>query len=318
MPDSPAFQIAKGFDEWFGYLDQQHAHNYYTGHLWENQGEVLLPENWGNQKRVYTHDLFTKRGLGFLDRHRNDPFFLYLAFTIPHANNEAVHYAEHGMEVPSDAPYSDKPWPAVERAFAAMVNRLDESVGKVLASLKANGIDNRTLVIFASDNGPHHEGKHDPAFFHSSGPLRGIKRDLYEGGIRVPFLARWPGKIQAGRVSDQLLAFWDFLRTAVELTGSRMPAGLDGISMMPALLGKPQRNHEYLYWEFYEGGFKQAVRQGDWKAVRLKIGAIPELYNLKDDLGETRNVASQNPAKAAELARLMDQAHVDSADWPVR
>ena len=313
----PGIPNLKGFDEWFGYLDQTHAHNYYTGHLWDNQREVLFTENWGNRKKTYSHDLFTKRDLDFIERHRNEPFFLYAAFTIPHANNEAVGYAGHGMEVPSDAPYSDKPWPAQERCFAAMVNRLDESVGQIMAALKQNGLDDNTLVIFTSDNGPHQEGKHDPAFFHSGGPLRGIKRDLYEGGIRVPWLARWPGKIQPARTSEAQITFWDFLPTAAELTGARLPSRADGISFLPALMGKPQPAHEYLYWEFYERGFQQAIRQGDWKAVRLKRGTTPELYNLHDDISETRNLASQNPAKAAELGRLMDQAHTDSADWPV-
>jgi arylsulfatase A-like enzyme len=313
----PGIPNLKGFDEWFGYLDQTHAHDYFTGHLWDNQSETLFPENWGNRRKTYSHDLFTKRDLSFIERHRNEPFFLYAAFTIPHANNEAVGYAPHGMEVPSDAPYSDKPWPPQERSFAAMVHRLDQSVGQIMAALKTASLDENTLVIFTSDNGPHQEGKHDPKFFHSSGPLRGIKRDLYEGGIRVPFLARWPGKIHSGGTSDAQIAFWDFLPTMAELTGVAAPAVLDGISFLPALLDKPQRAHEYLYWEFHERGFQQAVRQGDWKAVRLKRGAIPELYNLKNDLGETRNLAGDNPSRAEELGRLMDRGHVDSPDWPV-
>ena len=307
----------QGFDEWFGYLDQQHAHSYYPELLFENENEFIIGKNLGVRSE-YSHDLFTARALKFLDRQKSNPFFLYLAYTIPHANDELGKDTGNGMEVPSDAPYSDRDWPQVEKNFAAMITRLDRDIGRIMSQLKTSGIDDHTLVFFTSDNGAHREGGHDPTFFQSSGPLRGIKRDLYEGGIRVPMLARWPGKIQAGRISDQVWAFWDFLPTAAELARVSPSAGLDGISMLPALLGKTQRNHEYLYWEFHERGFTQAARMGDWKAVRFGRRAPLELYNLKDDLGEKNNVAAARPAIVRKIEQFLSAARTDSAEFPIR
>ncbi len=202
--------------------------------------------------------------------------------------------------------------------FAAMMARLDRDVGRVLDRLKALGIENDTLVFFSSDNGPHREGGHNPDFFHSSGPLRGIKRDLYEGGIRVPMLARWPGNVPAGRTSEDVWAFWDFLPTAAEIAGVRPPSGLDGRSALPALLGKPFTPAPYLYWEFHEGGFKQAVRAGEWKAVRPAPSRPPELYRLPDDIGEKNDVAKEHPEIAARLSRAMDEARTESKEFPVK
>jgi arylsulfatase A-like enzyme len=198
-----------------------------------------------------------------------------------------------------------------------MLTRQDQPVGRVLDQLKKTGQDQNTLVIFTSDNGPHKEGGHDPTFFHSGGPLRGVKRDLYDGGIREPMLARWPGKIKPGTISDQVWAFWDFLPTAAELAGAKAPAGIDGISMAPALLGQPQQNHEYLYWEFHERGFSQAVRMGDWKGVRPGSHAPLELYDLKTDLGEKNNVAAAHPDVAKRIAEIMKTARTDSKNFPV-
>ena len=204
------------------------------------------------------------------------------------------------MEVPSDAPYSDRPWPQTEKNHAAMIGHLDADVGKLLDRLRTLGIERDTIVLFSSDNGPHKEGGADPAFFSSAGPLRGFKRAMYEGGIRVPMIVRWPGKVAAGTVNDQVWAFWDMLPTLAEIAGGDTPEGLDGLSMVPAVLGstltgRVPRSHEYLYWEFHEGGFKQAVRMGDWKAVRLRQDGPIELYDLKADLGETRDVAADHP-----------------------
>src|SRR5689334_5703815 len=257
----------QGFDDWFGFLDQTYAHSYYPQTLWDNREEKIIQRNLG-KRQDWAQDLFTQRALQFLDSSQKSPFFLYLAYTTPHANDELGRDTGNGMEVPSDEPFSDKPWPQVEKNFAAMVTRLDRDIGRVMAQLKKIGQDENTLVIFSSDNGPHQEGGHDPKFFHSSGPLRGIKRDLYEGGIREPTLARWPGKIKPGTTNDQTWAFWDFLPTAAELAGAQPPARIDGISILPALLGQSQRRHEYFYWEFHERGFTQAVRMGDWKGVR--------------------------------------------------
>ncbi len=308
-PGTAGIPNRKGFDEWFGYLNQTHAHNYYPDYLWKNQEKYPLHHE-------YSQDLFTREALDFLRRHRSHPFFLYLAYTTPHANNEL---GQHGLEVPTDAPYSKEDWPQNEKNFAAMVTRLDADIGKVLALLKQLKLDRNTLVLFSSDNGPHREGGQDPTFFHSSGPLRGIKRDLYEGGIRVPTIARWPGRIKARSVSDHAGAFWDFLPTAAELAGVSPPPGLDGISFLPALLGKPQRKHDYLYWEFHERGFSQAVRMGDWKAVRRTGLASPiELYDLTTDLGEQHDLAAEHPEIVQRAQGLLQSARIDSAEFPIR
>ncbi len=313
---SPGVPNLQGFDEWFGYLDQRHAHTYYPDHLWENQHEFYIPKNF-SMTREYSHDMLTPRAINFIEGSKKDPFFVYLAYTIPHANDELGAATGNGMEVPDFGPYKDENWPAPEKGFAAMITRMDKDVGKLMASLKSLGLDENTLVIFTSDNGAHKEGGHDPEFFHSHGDLRGIKRDLYEGGIRVPTMARWPGMIGAGQVSDQVWAFWDFLPTAAELAGSKPPAGLDGISMAAALLGKPQRNHEYLYWEFHERGFSQAVRMGNWKGVRVGARSHPiELFDLSKDPGEKNDVAGQNQEIVAKIGQLMKSARTDSKEFP--
>jgi len=311
-PDTAGIPNKKGFDEWFGYLNQTHAHNYYPDYLWDNEKKYPL------DGKTYTHDLFTQRALDFVKRHKSEPFFLYLAYTIPHANNELAAKTGNGMEVPSDAPYSAEPWPAPEKNRAAMITRMDADIGKLMALLKSLGLDESTMVLFASDNGPNKEGGCNPTFFHNAGPLRGIKRDLYDGGIRDPMIVRWPGKVRAGAVSNQVWAFWDFLPTAAEIAGAHAPAGIDGISMLPAILGKPQKSHEFLYWEFHEGGFKQGVRMGDWKAVRLAPGQPLELYDLKTDIGEKNNVAGEHPDVVARIEEYLKTARTDSMEFPIR
>jgi arylsulfatase A-like enzyme len=199
---------------------------------------------------------------------------------------------------------------------------MDRDIGRLFARLKALGIDKDTLVMFSSDNGPHREGGIDPKFFNSSGPLQGIKRDLYEGGIRVPFIARWPGKIKAGSVTDHVSAFWDFLPTCAELAGQEPPANIDGVSILPTLIGRPERQkrHEFLYWEFHERGGKQAVRMGDWKAVRLDVNKNPdsplELYDLRKDIGEKHNIAARHPDVIKKIEDYMKTARTDAAKWP--
>jgi len=270
-------------------------------------------------KRVeYSHDLFTEEALAFVERNKDNPFFLYLAYTIPHANNEA---GRKGMEVPDYGIYVDKDWPEPQKGHAAMITRMDGDIGRLFDRLKELGLDENTLVMFSSDNGPHKEGDADPGFFKSSGPLRGYKRALYEGGIRVPTLARWPGRIKAGSVTDLISGFWDFLPTCAVLAGFRAPKDTDGISMVPTLLGKSkkQKRHKFLYWEFHEQGKKQAVRMGDFKGVRLNAAKKPngpiELYNLKTDIGEKNNIADKHPDIVAQIARYMKQARVPSKDW---
>jgi len=330
--DSTGIPNKQGFDYWFGYLNQRHAHNYYPDYLWRNQQKVPFknvvepvnpPGGVATERVEYSHDLFTEEALTFVERNKDKHFFLYLAYTIPHANNEAKALNRHGMEVPDYGIYADKDWPEPQKGHAAMITRMDSDIGKLLAKLKALGLDENTLVLFSSDNGPHREGENNPDFNDSNGPLRGIKRDLYEGGIRVPMIAHWPGRIKAGSLSNHISAFWDFLPTCAELIGVKSPEDIDGLSMVPTLLGRPaeQKEHEFLYWEFHEQGKKQAVRAGDWKGVRLNVAKDPngpiELYNLKDDIGEEHNVANRHPEIVARIEEYMKSARAPSEHWPL-
>lgn len=320
----------QGFEEFVGYLNQTHAHDYYTERLWHTDPRAgfddwqYFLENQGGKKSLYTHDLFTTGALNFVRINKPDhfnkhrPFFLFLSYTIPHANNEAGRATGNGMQVPSDAPYGQESWPQAEKNKAAMITRLDTDVGRLLDRLQQLKIDENTVIFFTSDNGPHKEGGADPKFFDSSGPLRGIKRDLYEGGIRVPMIVRWPARIQPGQVSDFVWTLWDFLPTAAEIAMTEPPRDLDGFSVFPLLLGRPQTNrHEFLYWEFHERGFQQAVRMGEWKAVRPQAGEPLELYNLKSDLAEKQNVADQHPEIVAKLEKYLKTARTESDRWPI-
>lgn len=310
VPDMHALPGNKGFDTFFGYLHQVHAHTYFPDMLWDNQHELYFEPNFGGRKKVYSHDLITERALKFIDDNRDRPFLLYAPFTPPHGRFEA----------PDDTPYSDKPWPPQARLLASMVTRLDRSVGLILERLRRYGLERDTLVIFTGDNGP---GKLDVDNFHSNGPLRGFKRDLYEGGIRVPFIARWPGRIQPG-TSAEMFAFWDLLPTFGEMLGQTVPSGIDGVSVLQALLGLgPAPNAgRHFYWEFHEGGFSQAVLWGNWKGVRVKNGGKPgaaiELYDLSQDLGEKTDLAASRPEIARRLIDLMDSSRTPSPYWPSR
>ncbi|NLN91917.1 MAG: arylsulfatase [Candidatus Hydrogenedens sp.] len=323
-PHTPGGPLKKGFQEFYGYTDQGEAHNYYPEWLWRNDEKESLPGNVLEMPRVakervtYSHDLFTKEALTFIDRQKDDPFFLYLAYTLPHANNEASRVREHGMEVPEEGIYADEDWPPAQRGHAAMISRLDRDVGALLDRLKEKGIAENTLVIFASDNGPHREGGADPDFFQDSGPFRGIKRDLYEGGIRVPAIAWWPGVIAPGQVSDHPWAFWDFPATAVELARAEAPED-DGISIVPTLKGEgEQAVHDTFYWEFHEGGCKQAVRFGDWKAIQPGRKKKMELYDLSQDPQEQNNCIDRHPEKAMAAKRFLRQERRESEDFPLR
>jgi arylsulfatase A-like enzyme len=313
----------RGFDYFFGYLNQHHAHNYYPDFLWRNEQKVPIPgnvvdrDNVASKRTTYSHDLFTQEALAFIEKNQQKPFFLYLAYTLPHANNERGKAEGNGMEVPSDAPYSKKPWPQPQKNHAAMITYLDRDVGKVLQKLAELKLGDDTIVFFTSDNGPHREGGADPAFFRSSGPLRGFKRSLHDGGVRVPMLVLWKGKTKPDSMNDHVACFWDFLPTAAELAGAKSPKGLDGISFVPSLLGKEQPRHEFLYWEFHEGGFQQAARMGPWKAVRKLDGPL-ELYNLEKDLGEQNNVAGQEAQVVQRIEAYLRTARTESADWPIR
>ncbi len=326
-PGSTGIPNNQGFDYFYGYLCQRHAHNYYPEFLFRNEERVPLAGNILAERRAdgagvaveraqYSHDLIVSEALQFIRKNKDRPFFVYLAVTIPHANNEA---GQNGMEVPDYGIYQHRSWPAPEKGKAAMITRLDRDLGRIIETLKKLAIDNNTLILFTSDNGPHREGGVDPDFFDSNGPLRGYKRDLYEGGIRVPLIARWPDKIRAGAVSHHVSAFWDFLPTLAELAGVDRRGPTDGVSMLPTLLGRPrrQKQHEFLYWEFHEKGSKQAVRMGNWKAVRFGAQGELELYNLKEDIGEKRNLAGRNPDIVAKIENYLKTARTKSQFWPL-
>jgi arylsulfatase A-like enzyme len=332
----PGVPQKKGFDEFVGYLNNVHAHDYYSDYLWRYDppnaarptpfdGRMEFPQNQVGKKGLYIPDLCTTAALNFVRNNKPDrfnhfrPFFLCLNYTIPHANNEAARKNSEGMEVPTDAPYSSEPWPQPEKNKAAMISRMDGDIGRLLAKLKELKIEDNTVVFFTSDNGPHKEGGVDPKFFQSSGPFRGHKRDLTDGGIRVPMIVRWPARIKAGQESDFVWAFWDFLPTAAAIARTTPPENLDGISVLPLLLGQTQTNrHEYLYWEFHEKGFRQAMRMGDWKAIRQQAGGSLELYNVKTDPAEKQNVADKNPEVVKRIEDLLKTARTESARWPMQ
>jgi len=322
---STGIPTRKGFDHFFGYLNQHHAHNYYPDFLW--RGDTREPidnpqskvENVAEKFNVYTPDLFRDDALKFLEQNRREPFFLYYATTAPHANNEKTRATGEGNEVPSDEPYTKEKWSQAEKNKAAMITRMDADVGKLLAKIKELGLEKDTVVIFSSDNGPHQEGGNKVDFFASSGPHRGFKRSMTDGGIRVPAIVRWPGVVKPGTTSDHVWAFWDFLPTACDIAGAETPKGLDGISFLPTLSGKgEQKTHEFLYWEFHEGGTKQAVRHDNWKGIRQSPGAPLELYDVAKDPAEKENVAKDHPAVVAKIEAYLKTARTDSKEFPIR
>ncbi len=332
--EHPGHPLRQGFDYFFGYLNQVHAHNYYPEFLWRNFEKVKLRNvvqrvprayggfrgGWATKRVDYSHDLFVADALHFIRENKDRPFFLYLALTIPHANNEGTRATGNGAEVPDLGIYADRDWPEQDKGHAAMISRLDRDMGRLLQTLRDLGIANRTLVLFSSDNGPHMESGHDPLRFNPSGPLRGVKRDLTDGGIRVPFIAWWPGKVKPGTTSDHIGYFGDFMATVCELTGQTLPPNRDSISFLPTLLGEPdrQKEHKYLYWEFYERGSAQAVRAGRWKAIRKPMLKGPiELYDIVRDPAERYNVARLHPDVVRRMAAYMKEAHVPHPNWPV-
>jgi uncharacterized sulfatase len=329
-----------GFDYWMGYLNQSNAHNYYPTFLWENRRQVTLPGNVigdypngrgrvSSARVTYSHDRMTAAALRFVRDHKDQPFLLHIHWTIPHANNEGGRVTGDGMEVPDYGQYADQDWPRPEKGFAAMVSWMDRDVGQLTSLLKKLGLDEKTLVLFTSDNGPHKEGGHDHEFFDSNGPLKGYKRSMHDGGIRVPMIARWPGQITAGSSTDHPSAFWDFLPTACQLAGvsppegfdSSRPSGIDGISYLPTLLGKPdqQAEHEYLYWASGEGETSVGVRMGHWKLVQYRPqkkrgGQAADgsdgkqnwrLYDLRSDIGEENDVAAQHGDVVRQILGLL-------------
>lgn len=311
-----------GVDRFFGYYSQMEAHNYYPPRLHDNGVQIDL------DGKTYSHDLIVSKALEFIRENKDKPFFCYMPVTIPHA----------AMQVPEPymTPWREKflefenvlgrySYNTVVRnpiaAFPAMVTHLDDTVGQVLDLLKELGLEEDTIVIFTSDNGPHHEGGHRPDFFNSSGAVRGLKRDLYDGGIREPFVIQWKGKIQPGTVTDHIAAFWDILPTFAQLAGAKTPDNLDGISLVPTLLGNPdnQKSHEYLYWEFHEMGGKRAVRFGDFKAVQNDMNKKPrgkiEIYNIVEDPKELNNLADQRPDLVQKARKILNSARTPNPIW---
>ena len=321
----------QGFDHWFGYLCQRQAHRYYPEHLWRNGEKVLLDRNRDDGRAVYAHDLIADEALKFVrdsapGARSDTPFFLYVAFTTPHVD----------LDAPADSmkPYlgrwEERPFPGnhyraeahPRAAYAAMVSRMDRDVGRIAALLKELGLDENTLVLFTSDNGASYAGGADAKFFNSAGPLRGLKGDLYDGGIRVPLVARWPGKTLAGTTSDHVAALWDVLPTLAEAAGAAVPTTIDGVSFLPTLLGKPgQKAHDHLYWETPAKQGAQAVRIGKWKGVRVGVKRNPnvkaQLFNLEDDVAESKDIAAEHPEVVAKIERLMREGRTESPIWPL-
>lgn len=329
----------KGFDYFYGYINMWHAHNLYPEFLYRNGEKVLLKNkiNWVNGKdpweghpegtgiadvkQDYAHFLFDHEAISYIESNKDNKFFLYLAYNVPHANNEK---SPDGMEVPDYYEFASTDWPSQEKGFAAMMRNLDNSVGMIMDKLKELNIDGKTMVVFCSDNGPHQEGGHKVDFFDSNGAKRGSKRDFYDGGVLTPFLVRWPNAIAAGSKSDHVAAFWDVLPTFCDITGIQKPADTDGISFLPTLLNKTedQKKHDYLYWEFYEQGGKQAILKGNWKAIRLNVREaaekqIFELYDLGKDPEETTNVAEMHPELVKELNELFVSARQEFSVTPL-
>lgn len=332
FPGSEGDPINQGFDTFFGYNCQRLGHNYYPYHLWSNRDSIVLKDNQGTQKGTYAPSLIHEKTIEFIEENKEKPFFAYVASIIPHAELAAP---EALMEKYRNKFLPEKKFKGVDSgpdyrkgayesqdeahaAFVAMVDLLDQQVGEIMEKVEELGISDNTIIIFTSDNGPHTEGGADPRYFDSNGPLKGTKRDLYEGGIRVPMIAKWPSKIEAGSTSNHISAFWDIFPTFSDIVGIKVPNDLDGISFLPELLGNKenQKEHDYLYWEFHEKGGRQAVRKGDWKAVKYNVLKKPdaplELYNLSNDLGENNNVASQYPDIVVQMEKIFNEARTPS------
>ena len=324
--------LKQGFDDYFGYLDQVLAHNYYPEYLLRNGEKEYLDNevqyldaslwhkglgSYAKQKSEYSHDLFLDEAMQFLDEKHEEPFFLYLPFTIPHDNGEAP--VGERMEVPALGLYTDEDWPGDTKRYAAKITRMDKGVGMIMEKLDELGIEGNTIVFFTSDNGPM-PGEEFTEFFNSNGIYRGGKRDVYEGGIRVPLIAAWKGTIKPGKVSGHLSAFWDFLPTACDMAGIDAPADIDGISYLPELVGQDQTSHEYLYWEFSELGGKQAIRRGKWKLVKndcfRQDGGEQELFDLDHDPGEMKDLSKEYPELVRELTGLIETVRTESEIFP--
>ncbi len=346
LPDDP---IRNGFDHHYGYINMWHAHNFYPEFLYRNtqkeslEGNVTdwsfnyekqhpngMPEGTGvaKEKDRYVLDEFETDAISFIEENQHRPFFLFMSLNMPHANNEAGYILKDGMEVPmlvqdgkkipDYGNYADRVWPSPEKGFAMMIDLIDQFVGIIEQKINDLGLSGKTVIIFSSDNGPHHEGGHKVDFFDSNGALRGSKRDLYEGGIRVPLIVKWPGKVRPSTTSEHICGFHDLLPTFCEMTGAKIPDDIDGISFLPTLFDhEDQKQHEYLYWEFYEQGGKQAARKNNWKYVKLnvrdsEINIEQELYDLSNDISEQDNIIDDHPQLVKEMEAILKEAHTPS------
>lgn len=304
-PGTSGVPNKQGFDEWMGFLNQRHAHDYYPEYLWKNEEKIVYEENLDGGEKVYAHDVFTQFAIDFIEKQKDTSFFLYLPYTIPHAK----------YQIPDTAPYSDKDWEPNEKVHAAMITRMDRDVGKILDLLKINQLDDHTIVFFCSDNGA--ADMYDSRF-HSSGELRGHKRDLYEGGIRVPMIVRWKGKTRMGIENGFPWYFTDIMATFADIAGIDLNRQTDGISVLPLIMGEEFNPAErFLYWEFFEGGFSQAARWKEWKAVKNAGDSTLELYNLMQDIKEENDVAASNPDMVDMFEHYMDTARTETPYWPV-
>ena len=302
-PGTSGTPYTQGFDLFYGYLDQVHAHSYYTDFLMCNADTIPIPENADGKRAVYSHDLIAEEALSFIRNHQEEPFFLYLPYTPPHGK----------YEVPDNSEYADKDWPEQSKNYAAMITRMDRDIGRMFALLKELNLDDNTIVFFTSDHGPN------PPFvksIQSNHPFRGIKRQVLEGGLRVPMIVRWPGQIKAGSESDFAWAFWDVMPTFADLARIPVPDEMDGFSVLPTLLGQEQAAHESLYWEFYNP-FQQAVRMGKWKGIRLGTEEPIHLFDLSQDIEERTNLADKHPEIVQQIAEIMEAEHEESPYWPV-
>jgi|TARA_B110000438_G_C15767970_1_gene630497 arylsulfatase A-like enzyme len=300
-PETTGVPEKLGFDLWYGYYDQVHAHNYYPEYLIRNSKREELPENKNGKKGSYTHYLIEKETLKFIEENKDKPFFCYAAWTPPHGDYVIPH------DDPNYLLYKDKSWSQKDKNYAGMVSLLDQGVGRIVAKLKELGIADNTLLIYTSDNGANASFSKT---LKSNGILRGVKRSLYEGGIRAPFVAHWPGKIAPGSTSDLLTTHVDLMATAAELSGAKVPIKSDGISILPSLLGKPQKKkHEFLYFEIYEGAFQQSVRVDNWKGYRRGLKDPVEVYDLSKDPSEKNNIAEKHPEVAVKLNKILLKEH---------
>ncbi|HEY1189263.1 MAG TPA: arylsulfatase [Gemmata sp.] len=330
MFDTTGSPMKHGFDLFYGYNCQAHAHSHFPKHIYRNETRIELKDNDGKTGKQYTQDLFEAEALEFIEANkgRRKPFFLYLPFTVPHVAVQVPEdsLGEYKGKLGADPAYDGKkgyqPHPAPHAGYAAMVTRMDRSVGRIVEKLKAAGLEKDTLVLFTSDNGPtHNVGGADSDFFRSAGPLRGLKGSVYEGGIRVPLIAYMPGTIEAGAVFDAPFYFPDVLPTLCEVAGAKVPEKIDGISFLPVLKGAKQRSHEFLYWEFPGYGGQQAVIEGEWKAVRQALGkgvVKTELYNLTKDGAEKADVAARHPDVVARLEKRMTDEHTPNPRFPLQ